>query len=119
MIVMSLIPIYRFVSHTHDIRGKNEDIYIGAKLASQYLLGSFYINNEGGYRYLSRNNKEMILTFDKNRLIKKEGYEILIHNIQSCHFVIQNDMLYMDVVRNKEQYHFLIGYVREKENTNE
>ncbi len=101
-------------SHSNNIASYDEDIYIAAKQVSQYLLGSYYIDAQNGYHYLSYDQKEMYLVYDRHRLVKKEGYEIILNNIDSLDFDIKNDMAYMKVKRKEKSYYFLIGYARKK-----
>lgn len=111
-----MMSLFRLLSHSHQIKSFDEDIYIGAKQVSQYLIGSYYIDLNEGYHYISRDNEDMILMYDKHRLVKKEGYEIIINNIDSLSFDIREDLLYMNLRRDKKDYCFLIGYVRERKN---
>ena len=116
LIILSLTPIYQLFSHSKNITRFDEDIYIAAKQVSQYLLGSYYIDLEDGYHYLSFEQKETYLIFDKHRLVKKDGYEIILNNIDSLKFEIKEAMVYMKLGRKERHYYFLIGYAREQEN---
>lgn len=109
-----MTPIYHLFHHSKNISNYNEDIYIAAKQVSQYLLGSYYIDSQDGYHYLSYEQKEMYLIYDRHRLVKKEGYEIILSNIDSLDFDIKNDMVYMKIKRKEESYCFLVGYARKK-----
>lgn len=113
IIVTSLTPLANVISHAHNLKGNDEDIYIGIKLTSQYLLGSYFIDMTNGYHYISNEQEEMHLVFEKGRLVKKDGYEILIHDIDG-NFEIENQMLYANIQREDRNYRFLLGYVREK-----
>ena len=73
------------------------------------------IDCQESYKYLSRDNEEMELLFDRNRLVKKEGYEILLNNIESAKFSIKQENVFMTVKRENKSYTFLVGYAREKE----
>ena len=115
LIILSLTPIYRLISHAYEINQKDEDIYIAAKQVSQYLIGNYTIDCQNSYKYLSRENEEMELVYDRNRLVKKEGYEILLNNIDSAKFSIKEDNIFMTIQRNNKSYTFLVGYAREKD----
>jgi len=118
MIALSITPIYKLFSHAYHISSYDEDIYIAAKQVSQYLLGSYYVDLNDGYRYISYEGKEMVLMYDKQRLVKKSGYEILLSQIDSVDFYINDHMVYMKVTREEKDYCFLVGYAREKETIN-
>lgn len=108
------MPIYKLLYHHQNMASFDDDIYIAAKQVSQYLLGSYYIDSNSGYRYISYEGKEMCFVYDKHRLVKKDGYEILLSQIDSVHFDVNNKMVYMSVRRKEKKYTFLIGYAREK-----
>lgn len=107
------------MSYAYRIDDHNEDVYIAAKQVSQYLLGSYYIDCQNSYKYLSRDNEEMELMYDKHRLVKKDGYEILLSNVDDIQFTLQDNNVYMAVQREDTTFHFLVGYAREKYNEEE
>lgn len=92
----------------------NEDIYIGIKQLSEYLIGSTFISLDDDYTYLSRDNKETTLYYSNNKLIKSPGYEVLIFNIDSVNFERCDDLLYINIKRNEDNYRFMISYIQEK-----
>lgn len=114
IIVTSVVPLYRLCQHSFHLSTYDEDIYIAAKQVSQYLLGSYYIDSNEGYHYLTYDQKEMNLIFDRQRLVKKDGYEIIVSHINEVSFDIKNSMVYMNIKRGKKDYSFLVGYAREK-----
>ncbi len=114
MIVLSLTSLYRLIAHSQQIKGDNADIYIGAKLASQYVLGTDLLSIDNGYSYIDYQDQEMKLEFSRGRLVKTPGYEILIHDIDDLNFYTKEDLIYMKLIRDDKQYDFLLTYVFEK-----
>lgn len=114
LITVNLSSIIYIASQKTSTVSNNEDIYIAAKQVSQYLIGSYYIKIDNGYHYTSIDNQDMVLTYDKHRLVKRNGYEILLHQIDGVQFQIKNALVYMTVKRNQKSYQFLVGYAREK-----
>lgn len=114
LITVNLSSIIYIASQKTSTVSNNEDIYIAAKQVSQYLIGSYYIKIDNGYHYTSIDNQDMVLAYDKHRLVKRNGYEILLHQIDGVQFQIKNALVYMTVKRNQKSYQFLVGYAREK-----
>ncbi len=119
MIVLSISSILRTISLNRDKLIYNEDIYIGAKQISEYLLGSYFISLDDSYTFISIDDKETTLYYSNNNLIKKPGYEVLLTNIDNVSFEIDDCFLYMNVYRDDESYRFLISYIQEREIKNE
>lgn len=107
---MSLAGFYRLIHHSQDIKSHHEDIYIGVKHLSQYVLGTAYKEVGSKYQYVDFQNEENEIVFDKGRLVKKPGYEILITNIDDGYFEIQNDHIYICLRRDEKDYRFLLTY---------
>ena len=116
MIVLSLVPIFRVLSINREKLDCNEDIYIGAKQISEYLIGSYFVSLDDSYTYISIDDKETTLYYSENNLIKKPGYEVLLTNVENVSFEIVDCFLYMNVYREDQSYRFLIAYIHEKEN---
>ena len=58
-------------------------------------------DNEISYLY---NNKKYKLLYEKHRIVKKEGYEILIENIENAKFIEEKDDIYLEYKKNKKSY---------------
>ena len=115
MIVFSIVPIYRFLKESDLYLNNNEDIYIAVKQISQYLIGSYYVDMDEGYHYISIDGKDMHIVLDNNRIVKKEGYEILLFDVDELVFKRVDDLVYMTIVRDEREYSFLITYIIEKD----
>lgn len=113
IITTSLSGLYKLVSHSQNIQDFHEDIYIGVKQTSQYVLGTRYREVGSFYQYIDYDNQENELIFDNHRLVKTPGYEILITNIQGGYFEIVNGHIYMIIERNDKSYRFLLTYAKE------
>ena len=115
-IVMSISPVLSVISKSKTHFYYDEDIYIGVKQLSEYLIGSYFISLDDEYTYISRDGKEMTLYFDDDKLVKKPGYEVLMTNIDDVYFETKNSYLYMNVIRDEREYNFLISYMQEIDN---
>lgn len=110
MIVTSLTGFYNAIAHSQNIKSHHEDIYIGVKQASQYMLGSRYKEVGSRYVYMDFHNQENVLFFEKGRLVKSPGYEILLMNIENGYFEINNEHIYLCFQREQKDYRFLMTY---------
>ena len=113
---MSISPVFSVISKSTTHFYYDEDIYIGVKQLSEYLIGSYFISLDDEYTYISRDGKEMTLYFDDDKLVKKPGYEVLMTNIDDVYFETKNSYLYMNVIRDEREYNFLISYMQEIDN---
>ena len=113
MIVSCLTPMTRLVAKSHQFIAQDEDIYIGVKQMSQYVMGTYCLSVDHGYEYEDYNNEKQTIVFDQNRLVKKPGYEILISHIDKAEFKVVNQWIYVDITRGKKDYRFLVGFKRE------
>lgn len=58
---------------------------------------------------LFENGKEETLQQDKNRLVKRPGYEILMENLEDVYFEQQGQKLYLVYTKSKRTKTFQIG----------
>lgn len=115
LIVFNIYSLYRIIYSSQKIDSNNEDIYIAVKQISQYLYGSEFVDLNNGYTYINYENKEMTIFYDKNRLVKKDGYEIILSQIDFAEFDIEEDKIYLDIKRGEDDYRFFVGIMRLKE----
>ena len=87
----------------------NQDISVGAKQLADYLLVSKIKTYSEDIGYFDEKGKENTIVFDKRRLVKKPGFEILITDIDDVIFFEKNAYMYMTVTRNKQKYTYLIA----------
>ncbi len=112
---MSLFSFYRLLSHSSKISNYDEDIFIAAKQISQYTIAREYIDVSDELIYIDFDEEENKFYLDHRRIVKAPGYEILLFDIDSLSFEINNNMIYMSVVRDKNLYQFLLTYAKEYE----
>ena len=119
IIVLSLTPIVRLTSVKDFKLNNNEDIYIGIKQIAQHLIGSSYISHDDTYTYLSREQKEMIIYCQDNKIIKKPGYEVFLYDVKNLSFELIDQYVYMTFSRDEYDYRFMIAYANRVENIDE
>ncbi|MFR7591420.1 MAG: prepilin-type N-terminal cleavage/methylation domain-containing protein [Longibaculum sp.] len=113
IIVISLTGFYQTLSHSQKIKDFHEDIYIAAKQVSQYTLGHFYKEIGDELIYVDQDLKEITISLDNHRIVKKPGFEILATHIDSLSFKEDNQKIMMHITRDEQDYHFLINFARE------
>lgn len=62
---------------------------------------------DGTLSYLY-NHEEILLEFDKNRLVKREGYEILMEGIEDAVFVQEDRDIYLIYTKKKQSRRYQI-----------
>ena len=118
-LMFAISPLCKIVLKLNTHSGYNEDIYIGVKQISQYLIGSSYLSLDDSYSCISRDGNEITLYESHNKLIKKPGYEVLLYDIENVSFEIIDSYVYIFFQKGNQDYKFLIGYVIEEEIINE
>ena len=51
LITTNTLSMYRFMKHVKEMKTYQEDIYIGVKQVSQYLIGSYYLDLNNGLNF--------------------------------------------------------------------
>ena len=73
----------------------NQDIAVGAKQLADYLLVSKIKTYSEDIGYYDEKGEENTIIFDKRRLVKTPGYEILITDIDDVIFFEKDAYMYM------------------------
>ncbi len=121
IILLSLTSFFQLVRYAYTAHTENqEDIYIASKQCTQYTIGSSYLEVGDVYRFMNLEGEETTILYDQGRLVKKPGYEILLFNVDDVDFYIEDDLIYMNIERNRKNYVFLLTYAYlENEDENE
>lgn len=114
LIVSSLAGFYQIIRHSYEAPSTQEDIFIASKQCSQYTLGSQYLEVGHVYRYIDLDGEEKILQYDRHRLVKTPGYEILLFDIDNVSFDMEEDLIYMTIQRDNKNYRFLLTYAQKQ-----
>lgn len=116
LIVTTLTGMYRLYHYALIDTSFNEDIYIAAKQISQYVLGTTCVEVDEHYTYMDFQGRTMTFQYDKGRLVKTPGYEILLYEIDKVEFERLDDYIYIIVNRHNKDYKFLINFYSGEEN---
>ena len=85
-----------------------QDIAVGAKQLADYLLVSKIKTYSEDIGYYDEKGEENTIIFDKRRLVKTPGYEILITDIDDVIFFEKDAYMYMTITRGQQKYTYMI-----------
>lgn len=106
MIVLNVPSIIRVL--TIPVVSYNQDIAVGAKQLADYLLVSKIKTYSEDIGYYDEKGEENTIIFDKRRLVKTPGYEILITDIDDVIFFEKDAYMYMTITRGQQKYTYMI-----------
>ena len=95
LIVMNVPSIVRLLRVP--VVNNNQDIAVGAKQLADYLLVSKIKTYSEDIGYYDDKGEENTIIFEKRRLVKTPGYEILITDIDDVLFFEKDAYMYMTV----------------------
>ena len=106
MIVLNVPSIIRVLKIP--VVSYNQDIAVGAKQLADYLLVSKIKTYSEDIGYYDEKGEENTIIFDKRRLVKTPGYEILITYIDDVIFFEKDAYMYMTITRGQQKYTYMI-----------
>ena len=106
MIVLNVPSIIRVLKIL--VVSYNQDIAVGAKQLADYLLVSKIKTYSEDIGYYDEKGEENTIIFDKRRLVKTPGYEILITDIDDVIFFEKDAYMYMTITRGQQKYTYMI-----------
>lgn len=106
MIVLNVPSIIRVLKVP--VVSYNQDIAVGAKQLADYLLVSKIKTYSEDIGYYDEKGEENTIIFDKRRLVKTPGYEILITDIDDVIFFEKGAYMYMTITRGQQKYTYMI-----------
>lgn len=115
MIVMNVPSLVRLLKVP--VVNNNQDIAVGAKQLADYLLVSKIKTYSEDVGYYDDKGEENTIIFEKRRLVKTPGYEILITNIDDVVFFEKDAYMYMTIIRRNQKYTYMICDLYRKQET--
>lgn len=106
MIVLNVPSIIRVLKIP--VVSYNQDIAVGAKQLADYLLVSKIKTYSEDIGYYDEKGEENTIIFDKRRLVKTPGYEILITDIDDVIFFEKDAYMCMTITRGQQKYTYMI-----------
>ena len=115
LIVMNVPSLVRLLRVP--VVNNNQDIAVGAKQLADYLLVSKIKTYSEDIGYYDDKGEENTIIFEKRRLVKTPGYEILIADIDDVLFFEKDAYMYMTVTRKSQKYTYMICDLYRKQET--
>lgn len=115
LIVMNVPSLVRLLRVP--VVNNNQDIAVGAKQLADYLLVSKIKTYSEDIGYYDDKGEENTIIFEKRRLVKTPGYEILITDIDDVLFFEKDAYMYMTVTRKNQTYTYMICDLYRKQET--
>ena len=115
LIVMNVPSLVRLLRVP--VVNNNQDIAVGAKQLADYLLVSKIKTYSEDIGYYDEKGEENTIIFDKRRLVKTPGYEILITDIDDVIFFEKDAYMYMTITRGQQKYTYMICDLYRKQET--
>ena len=115
LIVMNVPSLVRLLRVP--VVNNNQDIAVGAKQLADYLLVSKIKTYSEDIGYYDDKGEENTIIFEKRRLVKTPGYEILITDIDDVLFFEKDAYMYMTVTRTNQKYTYMICDLYRKQET--
>ncbi len=101
---INLIPL----THIDYQQDANYDIDILTKQLQQILATSSNIVVKENQLFFTSNQQSFVIELDQHRLVKKDGFEILLFNVDSIHFQ-KDSYIKMDITRGNKTFSRIIG----------
>ncbi len=109
ILISSLVVLYlQLILSFSQIRQDQQDQFAILQLR-QYLALSHSIQVDSTSISYIYNYGEFTISQDKNRLVKRDGYEIIMENIDDVTFFKKEDKVYISYTKNKKEYTFQIN----------
>lgn len=112
-IVINIFSILSLLKNDRNIEQYQEDIFIAAKQISQYTNGKLIQEFGNTLSYYTEDNEFFEICLDKERVVKKPGFEILLFDIQELDFYKKETYIFMKVKRKNQTYDFLVTHYYE------
>ena len=70
----------------------------------QIVAVSKDINVENGCLHMLYEHRDITVEFDRNRIVKKDGYEILMEDVEDAYFLYDNEKIYLIYEKGRNSY---------------
>ncbi len=107
LLISSMICIiFSTLFHMINIKDVKQDQYAILQLRERCALANCSV--EQGNLILEINHEQYSIFYDRHRLVKEKGYEILLENIDDAYFERKNGIIYLRYQKEKQSFIFEI-----------
>lgn len=112
IVMILLLSGISTLKHLKINSANNSDIDLFCYQLQQELYTAGQIEIKDNQLYYQREGKTFVIGMDKDRIVKKEGYEILLFNVDEMYFEM-NDLLSIRIFREGNAYWRILKIMRE------
>lgn len=98
--------IFSTLFHLINIKDVKQDQYAILQLRERCAFASCSV--EDGKMILEMNHEQYMIFYDRHRLVKEKGYEILLENIDDAYFERKDGSIYLRYQKENQSFLFEI-----------
>ncbi len=98
--------IFSTLFHLINIKDVKQDQYAILQLRERCAFASCSV--EDGKMILEMNHEQYMIFYDRHRLVKEKGYEILLENIDDAYFERKDGIIYLRYQKENQSFLFEI-----------
>ena len=107
LLISSMIcMIFSVLLHLLNLKDVNQDQYAILQLRERCALANCRVEN--GQMILEMNHESYGIFYDRHRLVKEKGYEILLENIDNAYFERKEGFIYLYYQKGNQFFSFEI-----------
>lgn len=108
-VILPLLPLsIRILTQIKPVEIEYSDIEIACKQLSQELMEGYDISTTGDTFVYTKNDQSFKLYLDDRRLVKSEGFEIYLFDVDELYFTLE-DFIMIHITRGSKTYKRVIG----------
>ena len=112
LIILNALPIIKTVAYKDKISINSSNYAIGAKQLAKILYTSKNIVVDNVLSFKDEKEQLYTISLHNNRVVK--GFDIIIRDVKSLDFYLDNKKIYMQLNNGKKDFHYLIATNYEK-----
>ena len=109
LIVLNTVPIVKTITYTDKIATNNTIYAIGVKQIATILYTAKEINVGNELTFLDSSDKLHTFLLHDHRIVKEPGFDIIIRDVESLDFYVNNEKVYMHLNNGHTDFDYLIA----------
>ncbi|WP_279159765.1 prepilin-type N-terminal cleavage/methylation domain-containing protein [Thomasclavelia cocleata] len=114
LIILNALPIIKTIAYKDKISTNSSNYAIGAKQLAKILYTSKNIVVSNVLSFKDEKEQLYTISLHNNRVVKEPGFDIIIRDVKSLDFYLDNEKIYMQLNNGKKDFHYLIATNYEK-----
>ena len=119
LIILNTVPILKVITVKDNLEITTSSFSLGANQISKILFTAKDIQVSDSLIYTNEDDEQSTISLDNGRVVKKPGFDILIHDVDELSFYQNDRNIYMELNRDDNNYTYLIAcdyQISEEEN---